>query len=175
MSQATKCPAWRQYEYYTMHYHATRTKLPTWHWSQLPRHHLVESGCLSQIQSKHHLMRNDIPRVMEYGLDGLAYDAETGVYTALQAKYNLKSKLSARSLGTFFHAVLRMRSHDVRVKSCVYYAGKIAPELACDLDIMKKKYDITFEHVHATADMLLRYADAPTNPDHLRFFGSSVR
>ena len=119
-------PLWRNYEYYVIRHHAMTHKHTTWHWSYVPEYHAIRANCCNK------LIKN-----YEYGLDGLAWNALNDTYMGIQAKCNMESRLSARSLGTFFHVHMRMQWKFKQTCSYVYHAGELTKELEKDLDILK--------------------------------------
>lgn len=130
-------PLWKRYEIAVVKHHAFvrsgASNEIAWHWSRVPKQHLEKFG-----------------GTQDYGLDGLAWDPVQNTYVGLQAKCNLQRALSARHLGTFFHAVMRMRRVDVLNRGAVYYAGKLTPNLEGDVDMLSQFYCIDFVHVPVT-------------------------
>jgi superfamily II DNA or RNA helicase len=119
---------WKAYEYLAIDYHRKTNNHIVWHWDNIPEEELENSGYISDYK-EHRLNRkeNRINNIMDYGIDGLAYDNDNKVYHGLQMKYyKSNSYLTANDLGSFLSIIFgRFKTNNDKSKGYLYYTCRL--------------------------------------------------
>jgi superfamily II DNA or RNA helicase len=114
------------YEHQVCQYYQNKTRAPTWHWSNAPVEHLVNSGWALNAKLLRLLRLEDGKTPQEYGLDGIAHNLN-GSYTGIQAK--MRKNVKASDLGTFILACDRIAYRNSKSSGHLCYTGTLDKHL----------------------------------------------
>ena len=114
------------YEHQVCQYYQNETGAPTWHWSNVPVEHLVNSGWAINAKLLRLLRLEDGKTPQEYGLDGIAHNLN-GSYTGIQAK--MRKNVKASDLGTFYSACDRIAYRNSKSSGHLCYTGTLDKHL----------------------------------------------
>ena len=126
-----------EYEFQVCEHHRQTLNHIVWHWKYIPEEELFAAGFITDY-NQHRLKRRERllegeNNIREYGLDGLAADAE-GNYHGLQAKcWNPKKYLTAHDLGTFYSVIFsRFICKNVKSIGYLYHTCRLQAEVKDD-------------------------------------------